>query len=302
MFPLFCGMLVVLAVSAPTVTTDSTSVSGYCSGVPYWKLNLCNITCSTCQASSYNQCSSCDSNFTLSGTKCTLSNDSYTYIYLTYFLDFSITNTELNLWTEDSSNKKLGTSNTVKICSNTTTESYQFQMVGLFNINQKLSYTVTFTETISYITVKFNLLLLNNDATLTVYLGEETVYSTTYNSLANINATYYSSTNATEASYLVIPSLTSSNARTIIQEVSVNLALSKTSISLSMSVNSATPVDFWGISDFAILFQECNTCPKTDTLSLISSLGLGIGYTAAFLVPVLIIFVIMLKGKDYLQQ
>lgn len=174
-------------------------------------------------------------------------------------------------------------------------------MLGLFGVNNDVFYQAYFTDEFSYITLKFNLLLLVNSATLYVKLGEEQMFSKTYNTLADLAASYYKSSNSSTTNYLNINSLTSSNVRTVIQEVSIDLAILTNSITLHFICTAPTPSNFWAISDFTILLRECESCPKSALLSEISILGKVIGYTSAFLVPALIIFIIIVKMKDYLR-
>jgi hypothetical protein len=57
---LFCFLLLLAeSQSAVTSNTNSTEMAGYCTGTPYWKLNLCNISCATCQSSDYTKCATC---------------------------------------------------------------------------------------------------------------------------------------------------------------------------------------------------------------------------------------------------
>jgi hypothetical protein len=77
----------------------------------------------------------------------------------------------MSLWRDADANKGLAAGDIVNICSNATGNSYQFQMLGLFGINDDINYQVSFTDTFSYITLKFNLLLLVNSVTLYVKLG-----------------------------------------------------------------------------------------------------------------------------------
>jgi hypothetical protein len=46
-----------------------------------WKLNLCNLTCATCVASSPNLCDSCDSDFLYENNYCHTSNISNFYYF-----------------------------------------------------------------------------------------------------------------------------------------------------------------------------------------------------------------------------
>ena len=113
--------------AAITTTTNSTDISTYCTGTPFSKLNLCNVTCSTCTSSDNSLCLTCESNFTLSGTSCLLSNNSYTFIYYTYFVDLSITSASLSFWKNANVDKSLGRGDIVHFCpAATSTQSYQF--------------------------------------------------------------------------------------------------------------------------------------------------------------------------------
>ena len=156
----WCALAIFLLTIAPvegviTTTTNETAVSSSCAGTPFFKLNLCNISCSTCTSSNNNECQSCDANFTLSGTFCTLSNNSYTFIYLTYFTDVKINpTTELSLWKNKNTDKVLDGSNLVHLCSPAgSTEAYQFQMIGLWSKNDQVEYSLAFTDTISELTI-----------------------------------------------------------------------------------------------------------------------------------------------------
>jgi hypothetical protein len=109
-------------------------------------------------------------------------------------------------------------------------DPYRFEMVGLWGRDDKITYTVAFTDELSYITLNFNLLLLLNNVDLTIQLGEVTVYTQNFTTLSNLNATSYLSTNATDYGYLQIDSLTSGNVRSVIQKISVDLAVAVRSI------------------------------------------------------------------------
>lgn len=124
-----------------TIVNNSTTLSSYCSGTPLWNANLCNITCSTCVETNQFKCLSCDSNYSLSGTYCLLTNDTYTFIEESYFSSNPIASSDLSQWTEASISKKLTTSNTVSICSS---NSYNFQMVGLFGKDEKLNILLSY--------------------------------------------------------------------------------------------------------------------------------------------------------------
>lgn len=128
------------------------------------------------------------------------------------------------------------------------------------------------------------------------------MYSVSYNTLSDLTSTYYKSTNESTGNYLNIGSLTSSNVRTVVQEISVDLAVSTASIDLHILCSSPTATSFWGISDFTILMRECDTCTKSALMSEISSLGTVIGYTSAFLIPTLIIFVILIKIGEKIRS
>ena len=130
-----------------TTTTNSSDISASCTGVPYSKLNLCNVTCSTCTYSDYNYCLSCEDNFTISGTSCLLSNDTYTFIYQTHFVDLSISSAALTNWKDANLDRSLGIGDVVHLCpSASSTSSYQFEMLGLFGRLEEPALTVSFTN------------------------------------------------------------------------------------------------------------------------------------------------------------
>ena len=79
-------------------STDYTTLLSYCTGSPYWRLNRCNISCSTCLANDQTKCLTCDDNFTLSSTYCKLKNDTNTYILQEYFTSTTVADSDLNLW------------------------------------------------------------------------------------------------------------------------------------------------------------------------------------------------------------
>lgn len=84
----------------------------------------------------------------------------------------------------------------------------------------------------SYLTIKFNLLLLINHVSFEIDLEQRPIYSQKFSSLASINATYYSSTSDSSSNYLSIPSLTSGSSRTIIQTISFDTYISTSDINL----------------------------------------------------------------------
>lgn len=192
--------------------------------------------------------------------------------------------------------RSLGLSDIVSICSNSSSP-YRFQMLGLFGSSEKIKYAVTWTNEISYITIKFNLLILINNVDLTIYLGEETVYSKSFSSLSNLTATYYKGNGS--YNYLYIPTLTTTSVTDVMQTISVDLAVSTTSPSIYITLTSGPSTNYWALSDFAILFRECSTCVTSTLTSNISTLGLIIGYTCAFLFPALLIFCACIKVMEY---
>jgi hypothetical protein len=154
--------------TAITTSTDYTTLLATCTGAPYWNLNHCNITCSTCLSTDSTKCLTCDSNFTLSGVYCKLTNDTYTYILESYFTTAVLQSSDLTRWSNSAYNKKLTTGNTVSICY---TNNYNYGMIGLFGKDDKLNINLVYTNQMSYITLKFNLLLLVNHVSLEVDLG-----------------------------------------------------------------------------------------------------------------------------------
>ena len=132
----FLILLVTFVGCTITTTTNSTTLSSYCAGSPYWNLNQCNVTCSTCLSSDQSKCLTCESNYTLSSVYCTLSNDTYTYILQQYFTSTTVSSSDLTVWYNSGLNKKLTTSNTVSICS---ASNYNFGMVGMFTKDDKLN-------------------------------------------------------------------------------------------------------------------------------------------------------------------
>ena len=64
-------------------------------------------------------------------------------------------------------------------------------MIGLWTQNDQLTYSVSFTDTIEELTISFHLLSLLNNIELLVYLGEVTVFTQTFTTLADLNATYF---------------------------------------------------------------------------------------------------------------
>lgn len=93
-----CVLLVMHVGCTITTTTNSTTLSSYCTGSPHWNLNQCNVTCSTCLSTDQSKCLTCDNNFTLSSVYCMLSNDSYTYILQQYFTSNTVSSSDLTLW------------------------------------------------------------------------------------------------------------------------------------------------------------------------------------------------------------
>ena len=47
------AMLASVALCTVTITSNASTVSANCVGSPFFKLNLCNISCSTCTSSSH---------------------------------------------------------------------------------------------------------------------------------------------------------------------------------------------------------------------------------------------------------
>ena len=135
------------AMAAITTTTNQSSISTYCTGAPFSKLNICNVTCSTCASTDYNYCATCENNFTLSGTDCLLSNNTYTYIYYTYFVSFSISTSDLSFWKNAIVDRTMNQGDIVHICPTaSSTSSYQFEMIGLFGKSDLPTYYYTFTD------------------------------------------------------------------------------------------------------------------------------------------------------------
>jgi hypothetical protein len=128
-------------------------------------------------------------------------------------------------------------SDTVAIC---TSNTYAFQMLGMFASSDEIILPLAYTETMQEFTLKFNLLLLVNQSKLTVTFksssGVEKI-SKNYD-VADATAFYAPSSMDGEYNLLNLPSLTMDNARTFIQPVTMNVQFYNSEVDISFVVVS----------------------------------------------------------------
>lgn len=134
--------------------------------------------------------------------------------------------------------------------------------------------------------LKFNLLLLFNQSKLTVtFKSSSGIQKLSKNyDVSEATGTYAPSSDTAEANYLSLPSLTTDNARTFIQPITLNVNFKTNMVEISIVVvspNAKGSDEHWGISDVSILAAQCSTCVTTAVASTISFVGILTLYVLA---------------------
>jgi len=76
-------LFTIYIIKSDLTKVNTTALKETCEKSPNWKLNLCNLTCSSCFADDGNKCNECYENYTINrqNNKCALNNNTYTYYY-----------------------------------------------------------------------------------------------------------------------------------------------------------------------------------------------------------------------------
>lgn len=106
----------------------------------------------------------------------------------------------------------LSKSNLVAVCKQ---ESYEFFMAGLFKSTDVVGFSVSYTDKVDQIAVKFNLLSVISDMTIFVAVGEDVIFTKKFTYLSDLTGQYLAS-DVDATSYLTLNALTESNAESVI--------------------------------------------------------------------------------------
>jgi hypothetical protein len=219
------GLLVVLALCSSALGAGGALVWSYaadnvtmfdsmwtsCIQAPLWNLNVCNRSCLTCLTGNAYRCASCRSEYVLSNNFCQLDNSfhSYTYVSLLGSLDYDSNKNDIARFYFTTTGQIFNKTNIVAVCQ---TNTYEFFMAGLFQPTDRVGLTLSYkdNENIDQIIIRFNLLSVIQNVTLYIQIGNDIVYTKTFNYLSDLVGTYSVSSNSTNL--LIINALTALNA------------------------------------------------------------------------------------------